>query len=83
MTTEVLIGKELKSVRVGMSMTQPKFAKWLSEKTGEAIEPIKVCRMENFGQRDACHPITPSSRVYYATRPDRLKKSTLREKEER
>jgi hypothetical protein len=58
-----VLGKTIRNVRLRLHMTQPRFARWLSQETGEIISSMTVCRMENFGARDACHPIPPSPAV--------------------
>ena len=63
MKTLIASGKDIKSVRFQRNLTQPQFAKWLSKESGEAVAPIDVCRMETFGKRDACHPISPSHSI--------------------
>jgi subtilisin family serine protease/DNA-binding transcriptional regulator YiaG len=58
-----ITGKDIRKIRLGLSMTQPEFAKWLQMATGELIDSIRVCRMENFGSRGACHALPPSNAV--------------------
>lgn len=69
MVAEVISGKQIRVARARLSMTQPNFARWLSLKTGETIESIKVCRMENFKEEDSCHPLRPSVAVVSTIRP--------------
>jgi len=77
MPANILLGKKLRNVRTVLSMTQPKFAEWLSVQTGEPIRSIKVCRMENFGARDACHPLRPSVAVTRTIQPFVLTKEPV------
>jgi DNA-binding transcriptional regulator YiaG len=66
MSDGTVFGKELKSVRATLKMTQQEFARWLSSETGEIISSMQVCRMESFGRSDACSPQTPSQKVIQA-----------------
>lgn len=59
----VVTGKIIKDYRIGLKMTQPEFARWLSRQTGENIDSRTVCRMEKFGVRNACHPLPPTPAV--------------------
>jgi hypothetical protein len=59
----MISGKYIGSVRADLGMTQPQFAKWLSQESGEVIDSKMVCRMENFRASDACHPVAPSPAV--------------------
>jgi Pou domain - N-terminal to homeobox domain len=56
-------GKRIREYRIGLNMTQPQCAKFLSQRTGEVIDSKTLCRMENFGARDACHPMPPTPAV--------------------
>jgi hypothetical protein len=56
-------GKKIREFRLASNQTQPQFARVLSEQTGEDIDSKAVCRLENYGQRDACHPMTPSQAI--------------------
>jgi hypothetical protein len=63
MACKNISGKSIRRFRHDLNMTQPKFADWLSIQTGENIESIMICRMENFGARDACSPLKPTTAV--------------------
>jgi len=63
MMTSSVLGKDIKRVRQHSGLSQPKFARFLSQQTGESITSLKLNRMENFGRRDASSPLTPSVAV--------------------
>jgi hypothetical protein len=56
-------GNVIKKFRLQRNQTQPQFARDLSRETGEKIDSKEICRLENYGQRDACHPMIPSDAV--------------------
>jgi hypothetical protein len=56
-------GKKIRKFRTSSNKTQPQFARELSQITGEKIDVKMLCRMENYGERDACHPLAPSIAV--------------------
>jgi AraC-like DNA-binding protein len=58
-----VLGKDIKRVRQHTGLSEPKFARLLSRQTGELITSLKLIRMENFGRRDACTPLSPSIAV--------------------
>lgn len=64
MLSKKILGKDIKYLRSKvLRENQPKFAKWLSSKSGEIISSRIICRMENYGQLDACNPVQPSQAI--------------------
>jgi hypothetical protein len=64
MLAELLLSKDIKKARIEKTkMNEPKFARFLARRTGETIDSQRVCRMENFGAKDACNPVRPSRKV--------------------
>lgn len=57
------IGQKVKKLRLKLGMTQPKFAKFISEISGENITSITLCRIENYGKKGACNSIKPSLKI--------------------
>jgi hypothetical protein len=76
----VLSGKQIKAARTVKKMTQVQFAKFLSQETGEKITSLMVCRMENYGQRDAYHPQAPSAAVIALLTEKKTKNSVVPDK---
>lgn len=61
------IGKWIKATREGLlGMNQPKFARWLTQMTGEEVTSQIVARMENYGNPKACNPHKPPLEVLRA-----------------
>lgn len=60
-----ITGKDMRRVRheVFRSMPQHKFARLLSEKTGEKVSAKDVARLENHGERDAASPQKPTLEI--------------------
>jgi hypothetical protein len=56
-------GKKIRKFRISSNKTQPQFARELSLITGEKIDVKTLCRIETYGERDACHPLAPSIAV--------------------
>jgi DNA-binding transcriptional regulator YiaG len=56
-------GKEIRSVRVELNMTQVVFAKFLSKETGESVSSRDIARMESYGKKGSCSPLSPSPAV--------------------
>ncbi|MDB9393177.1 hypothetical protein [Microcystis aeruginosa] len=76
----VLSGKQIKAARRRREMTQVQFAKFLSQETGQKITSLMLCRMENYGQRDACHPQAPSAAVIALLTEKKTKNSVVQNK---
>jgi DNA-binding transcriptional regulator YiaG len=57
-------GKTIKRFRLALNKTQPQFARELSFITGEKIDVKMLCRMETYGERDACHSLVPPLAVF-------------------
>lgn len=76
----VLSGKQIKAARKIREMTQVQFAKFLSQETGQKITSLMLCRMENYGQRDACHPQVPSAAVIAVLTEKKTENSVVQNK---
>jgi Subtilase family len=70
-------GSYIRRVRLELNQTQPQFAKKLSRITGEKIDSKALCRLENYGQQDACNPMIPTGTLARAVVKLELKREVV------